>query len=708
MPLGGLLLNLTTGSFIRVLLMWADSYQVAFETDRICGRRRLGLPAGCAESLARQRDFVIERVVKREYAITDWGIRRRKEVGGFEPMRQVLIAASVMAALSTLSSAQETRGDFSGVYASLKAEQKTLVDDWVQRFSATVGKRVDPAEAYNNLSVSTRTTFNAVTHALLTTRLTDSSGRDFGSAIQIVAKIDTVSGEVPGARGDEQFRIYVQLKSDALDLLDKSQQFTRKDDNTVYHKGYPTCYRSKPAVPSIQVSAARDKTRADIDVDYKSSGFPKALVNGHLSASNSDVRAGQNDEVHNRQWSGLNNWWRSLLSLPPLATKTNEYAEANEAASKPSAKAKAKPAEAVYDLLNVWLVERKPENILSYFAQEAYTCAELESGEKQDRGMARIKLLMALQRANERIGEVAQLSDISTAVQPAGTMTRTKLVQHPYQSQFTLYDIRQDAAEQFNCVNRLDPTRISPKAASSKSFGKYYGAVFRLGNKNLVDAVTLATLWTRGPNDYWRVISYDVDPVWETYRAPNTALTPPPAAPTEYTDAPPQLVSRVDGFLEAWLVKHNLEQASTYLSDKAVNACGVEDAAPRAGSEAQAQLRAAMQGVVDTVGNTKDLDKSIMPPSANHPDIKIVKHAGDKTFALVSIPEYMGAALDCAVQAQVQPADSKPETGAKNYGKYYALGFRLKKTGEDSGVLWAVWTQEDGAWKISSYTVLTP
>ena len=37
MPLGGLLLNLTAGSFIRVLLMWGDSYQVAFETDRIAG-----------------------------------------------------------------------------------------------------------------------------------------------------------------------------------------------------------------------------------------------------------------------------------------------------------------------------------------------------------------------------------------------------------------------------------------------------------------------------------------------------------------------------------------------------------------------------------------------------------------------------------------------------------------------------------------------
>jgi hypothetical protein len=34
--------------------------------------------------------------------------------------------------------------------------------------------------------------------------------------------------------------------------FDQAHGITR--DNTVYHKGYPICYRSKPAAPSIQVS----------------------------------------------------------------------------------------------------------------------------------------------------------------------------------------------------------------------------------------------------------------------------------------------------------------------------------------------------------------------------------------------------------------------------------------------------------------------
>jgi len=63
-------------------------------------------------------------------------------------------------------------------------------------------------------------------------------------------KVDTVRGEVPGDRGNDQFRIYVQLKPGALAALEKSRQFRRIDDNTVDHEGYPLCYRGKRAVAS--------------------------------------------------------------------------------------------------------------------------------------------------------------------------------------------------------------------------------------------------------------------------------------------------------------------------------------------------------------------------------------------------------------------------------------------------------------------------
>jgi hypothetical protein len=582
----------------------------------------------------------------------------------------------------------------------------------MKRFSETIRKQVDPEVAYDKLPLSTRTTFNAVTHALISTPLTDSSGKDLGSAIRIIGKLDNVRGAIPGTRGDEQFRIYVQLKPGALELLDSSREFRRMEDNGVYHKGYPICYRSQPPVPSIQVSATRDKTRADLDVDYKASGFPKGLVDGHLSASNSDVRAGNNFDTHNTRWAGLNNWWRSLLSLPRINETSDGAPEKQSFSAEPREASRNAPAEAVHDMLNVWLVQKKPEDILSYFADESYDCAELEHREKVDHGMARFKLLLALQQANKRFGDVAGLGDISTAVPLGESSVRTKLVKQPYDHQFALYDVREDAAEQFKCANRLDASRTSPRPAAPKSYGKYYGAIFRLGRNGSQDSSTLATLWSR-ESKRWQLISYDVDPEWDEYRAPNTAAAPPPPAPTTYADAPPEIVAAATKFLDAWLVKRDLDTALGYLSSKCGECAKLNADPDEQGSgtaeDSQAALKRALQRVTVTTGIAKKLDKVIVAAQPNHEDIKLVKHASSNAFALVSIPDYMATALDCASRKPGQPIAYNPAAAAnKIYGNYYAMGLRLVKAGEDSGVLWAVWSQEGGAWKISSYTVLTP
>jgi hypothetical protein len=601
--------------------------------------------------------------------------------------------------------------DFAGKYASLKSEQKALVDDWMKRFSETVRKQIDPEMAYDNLPLSMRTTFNAVTHALLSTALKDKSGSELGSAIQIIDKVDTVRGAIPGTRGDEQFRIYVQLKPGALDLLDKSQEFLRMEDNTVYHRGYPICYRSRPAVPSIQVSATQDETRADLDVDYKASGFPKGLVNGHLGSSNSDVRAGENYETHVNQWQGLNNWWRSLLSLPRInETNDGQPNDTRSLPTEPRQAARAKPAEAINDMLNGWLVERKPENILSYFANESYYCAELEHGEK-DQGMAKFKLLLAMQQANGRFGNPGQLADVSTAVSLGGAGDRTKLVKHPYEKQFTLYDVREDAAEQFKCVNRLDATRISPKTEASKAFGKYYGAVFRLGRKGGPEGTTLATLWSR-ESKRWHLISYDVDPVWDEYRAPDTATAPPAAAPVAYTTAPGELVEASTKFLEAWFVRRDLDGAAAYLSRQCADCVklnqSLDEVDVRTAEDPKLQLKKALRRVTETAGTVTKLGDAIVAPQPSHADIQLVRHQNSNAFTIASIPDYMAKALECNSRREGEPVSFHSPAGQKSYGKFYAMGLRLAKTGEDSGVLWSVWTQEDGAWRLVAYTVLSP
>ena len=70
----------------------------------------------------------------------------------------------------------------------------------------------------------------------------------------------------------------------------------------------------------MQFSLAEDGQHADIDVDYRSSRSPQSLFNGHLTASNSDVRAGENPTLHNARWQGLVLWWQGVFGKLKEAT----------------------------------------------------------------------------------------------------------------------------------------------------------------------------------------------------------------------------------------------------------------------------------------------------------------------------------------------------------------------------------------------------
>ncbi len=299
----------------------------------------------------------------------------------------------------------------------------------------------------------------------------------------------------------------------------------------------------------------------------------------------------------------------------------------------------------------------------------------------------------------------------ATAVTPEGTVARSKVVQQPHQGQFTLYDVREDAAERFKCANRLDPTQVLSKAAESKAFGKYYGAVFRLGKGTGSEQTTLATLWTKEDKS-WKLISYDLDPLWDEYSAPDTRAAAPAVPPTVYVAAPADLVSAGTKFLETWLVKRDVDEALGSISAQCIECVklnlSADQPAPKTAEDARAQLKQAMQNVIETAGTVKRLDEATVAAQPSHADIKLVKHGNSKAFALASIPDYMASELECKGRTAGETPRFKGPAGEKSWGKYYAMGLRLAKTGEDSGVLWAVWAQEGPAWKMIAYTLLTP
>src|SRR5262249_54937561 len=151
--------------------------------------------------------------------------------------------------------------------AELAPEQQRLLRDWIDQYSKLTGKKADPAQVYDSARMSQRTTFDAVTHALLHTPLTDLNGRPMGTALDLVEALEQIAGQESGARDDKQFRLYVNLKPGSYKILSSSREFFRERDNETYHHGYPYNFRMK-GTPSIQISGSRDFKRGDIDVDY--------------------------------------------------------------------------------------------------------------------------------------------------------------------------------------------------------------------------------------------------------------------------------------------------------------------------------------------------------------------------------------------------------------------------------------------------------
>ena len=144
--------------------------------------------------------------------------------------------------------AQQPPQRFGGAYSELDERRQQLVADWVTRFTKVTGQTLEAGSFYDDvLSLSTKTTFDAVTHALMTTPLTDASGQKFGDGLALIERVDTVKGEVSGTSGDRQFRLYVRLTPNAREMMDRSREFRRAIDNTVYHKGYPINYREQTA-----------------------------------------------------------------------------------------------------------------------------------------------------------------------------------------------------------------------------------------------------------------------------------------------------------------------------------------------------------------------------------------------------------------------------------------------------------------------------
>ena len=139
----------------------------------------------------------------------------------------------------------------------------------------------------------------------------------------------------------------------------------------------------------MQFSMSEDGLRADIDVDYRSSRSPQALFNGHLTASNSDVRAGDNPTLHNGRWQGLVLWWQDVFGkLKDVDCRRRPTSGPRSARRRrrrhcrPIARSMPHPIaieDAAQEFLTDWLVRRQYDQALAMLSSRSYACLTLKS-----------------------------------------------------------------------------------------------------------------------------------------------------------------------------------------------------------------------------------------------------------------------------------------------------------------------------------------
>jgi hypothetical protein len=589
-------------------------------------------------------------------------------------------------------------------YVALRPEQKRLVDDFIRDYNATTGSKFAPEQAYDNARLSIRTTFDAVSHALLNAQISDVQGKSLGRAIDLVDALDEVMGEESGVGGDRQFRLYVYLKPNAVDILSRSQEFFRDKDNSVYHKGFPICFRLKNGPPSIQFSVSRDDKLADIDVDYRSSGFPKALVNGHLSAANSDVRAGNNLDRHDGRWSGLNGWWRDVfgqLGAGGKPPKENATERLGNIPLNPAVRADQGVDESAHDFLMSWVVRKEPNKSVAYLSRRSYPCLEIAAqGTKQPvpPGMIRLRTMLATQNFSENTGKANSVADVFGPADKWSQALRS--AKNTYAAEFLLVRVPADVAPDEECV-------APPKGGSDKpSKEKYFATAFR-GKQGDSRNRVMSLLWAQ-EGDFWKIVAIRVEDSSDAGLVPNNAVaqTEPSVEEPQTIAGDPAAVRDITQFYQAWIVKRNVAQASNFASQSSYP-CVAPPSKGQKSLTPAARIQSGLQQPLTRIPsgvNLADMMSSVQPQ--NHL-LRPVQQENSKAYAIMAVPDQKAYSFQC--QNRHQP-ESSPELNPADakYGTYYLSASRLNYGEEQSPALLLLWTKESAGWKIVAWAVELP
>ena len=147
------------------------------------------------------------------------------------------------------------------VFGDLEPAQQVLVEGYTAAFNERSGRDLSTAEYFDSMSVSGRTTYDAVTHALMNSTLTDEEGNDLGTALDLVNGVERIAGQYYGRGGDQQFRLYVFLVPGAKETLEKSKEFFWGTKTPFIMRVIPRAIVRRAMFPTFSFPSPRTKRK---------------------------------------------------------------------------------------------------------------------------------------------------------------------------------------------------------------------------------------------------------------------------------------------------------------------------------------------------------------------------------------------------------------------------------------------------------------
>ena len=250
----------------------------------------------------------------------------------------------------------------------LDAKQVALFEQHTAEYNARSGRTYTPQQAFDALSLSQQTTFDAVTHALMRSELTDEAGSPLGSPIDLLAGIDRIAGQVrrprwrstvPALRPAEARRARRPRKEPRVLPRSREHRVPRRLSAVASSDWQGT----EHAVFAVRGRPGGHRRRLPVQP------VAAGAVQRPLDVRELDVRVGENPRFHNARWNGFIAPWQDVFGRlnddtepNPRSAERRSPAGAHAASVRPAARSGPERIEdAVQEFLTDWLVRRRAD-----------------------------------------------------------------------------------------------------------------------------------------------------------------------------------------------------------------------------------------------------------------------------------------------------------------------------------------------------------